>query len=62
MIYGLVWSVAFYLTNEQKTHFDQILKKLSNSVDKNLPQNLKDLFRKVKLPDQGTIFDYNLQI
>lgn len=60
MIFSIVWSMGFAIHNSVRKSFDISLKKFSQTADKTLSNELSRQFRKVQLPENGSLFDYQL--
>ncbi len=62
MIFSIVWAMGFAVHSSVRKTFDINLKKFSQTADKTLSNELSRQFRKVQLPDNGSLFDYQLII
>jgi dynein heavy chain len=61
-LYAMIWAYGTSVNEASRKPFDLSLKKFSQMADKNLPSELWKAFRKVAVPEVGSLFDYRLSL
>ena len=59
-IYSIIWSMGVIIKENNRKVFDSNLKKLINICDITVDEENRKLFRKIKIPDSGSLFDYKI--
>jgi dynein heavy chain len=61
-LFALIWSLGMVVADNHLKHFDLLVKKSIKTPDKSVPSEVWKQFRKVAMPETGSVFDHQLRL